>query len=383
MTSTVSFTEFFGFDNPFSLAPEEKEKIWADQKELKENLENIIKISLMTSPTKLIIYYGDWGSGKTHAMRYFTNEENLQNLFKPLHLSIPLTITLISPRNKVFETFYVKIVEGIYPKLVKAIKEIDSKVSPPRDPKFLRNELDKYIKNKNLVKALSQVTNPRKEMQVEKYLLMTARSTELDKLGVPRGIETYTDMIETLSDIFTFLTELNESRLRIIIWIDEGEHVFTMPSKDLLEFQAFLRDLIDHIPRNLLILINVSLRPGENVQDFIEYLGDPVKTRINRIIHSPELKPEEAIQYVEDYFLAVGKNPFENKAIDYALRIISKQAIDKKMALTPRLINVAFSNILEIAYSESIKKITREFIERIEDKLISTTFSLFLTESLL
>jgi len=376
MTSTISFTEFFGFDNPFSLAPEEKEKIWADQKELKEKLENIIKISLMTSPTKLIIYYGDWGSGKTHAMRYFTNEGNLLRLFdEPLRLSIPLTITLISPRNQAFNTFYIKIIESIYPKLVKAVKEIDAKLSSLRDPKLLQSELNKYIKNKNLVKVLSQVTNTRKEMLVEKYLLMTARGTEIDRLGVPRGIETYTDMIETLSNIFTFLMELNGSNLRIIIWIDEGEHVFTMPSKDLLEFQTFLRDLIDHIPRNLLVLINVSLRLGEKIQDFIEYLGDPVKTRISRIISSPELKPEEATQYVEDYFLVVGENPFKNKAIDYAINIISKQAKDKNIALTPRLINVAFSNILEVAYSESTKKITKDFIKSIEDKLIDITFS--------
>jgi len=379
----VSFEEFFGFDNPFLLTPEEKEKIWADQKKLREELETIIKISLLTSPTKLVVYYGDWGSGKTHAMRYFTNKDNLQSLLKPISLNPPINVPLISPRNRVFDTFYIKIMENLYPEIVKVVKDISKKLEETvRSPKLLENELNKYIGNKNLIKALSQLINTRKKFLVEKFLFLTAKSTELDKLGIPRGIETYTDKIEILSDILSLLAEINKTR--IIIWIDEGEHVFTMPSKDLLEFQTFLRDLIDHLPKNLLILINVSLRSGEKIQDFLEYLGDPVQTRINRFIHSPELKPEEAIQYVEDYFKAVGaKNPFDKEAIKYAVNIISSQAKERNMALTPRIINVAFSNILEIAYLQSKKKITKEFVERIKNDLIFATFSYSSTESLL
>ena len=384
MVGVVSFREFFGFDNPFSLTPEEKEKIWADQKELKQEVENIIKLFLMTSPTRLIILYGDWGSGKTHAMRYFTNEENLKSLSEPLHLTTPLAISLICPTNQAFNTLYIKIVEKIYPRLVEVVKVIDDSLGSLRDPRLLQSELSKYIENKNLVKVLSQVTDTRKEMLVEKYLLMTAKPTELDKLGVPRGISTYVDMIETLSNIFTFLMESNKY-LKIIIWIDEGEHVFAMTGKDLLEFQTFLRDLIDHVPRNLLILINASLKPGQSVQEFVEYLGEPNRRRINRVISSPEMRPEEAIQYVKDYLQLLERNPFETNTIESTIAIIAEEAKNRGLALTPALVNAAFSVILDTAYFEKKDTITIEFINNIKDKLISATFSQYryTTESLL
>ena len=378
----LSFKEFFGFDNPFRLTPEEKERLWADQQKLKEELENIIKISLLTSPTKLVVYYGDWGSGKTHAMRYFTNKDNLESLLKSTNLNPPITIPLISPRNRVFDTFYIKIMENLYPKIAEVVIEISKKIGETvRDPKLLKDKLNKYIENKNLIKALSQLINTRKKFLVEKFFFLTVRGNELDKLGIPRGIETYTDKIEVLSNVFLLLTE--ENKTRIIIWIDEGENVFNMPSKDLLEFQTFLRDLVDHMPKNLLILINASLRRGEKIQDFLEYLGDPIQTRINKLIYSPELKPKEAIQYVEDYFKTTRKSPFSKEIIRAIVNIISKESKERGMALTPRIINVAFSNILEMAYLRSKKRITKEFINSIKDDLVFATFSYPSTQSLL
>lgn len=66
--------KYFLRDNPFSMTPSTREVVWANRDEVRRRFEGIFETSLSTSPSRIIINWGDWGSGKTHAMLYFSSE---------------------------------------------------------------------------------------------------------------------------------------------------------------------------------------------------------------------------------------------------------------------------------------------------------------------
>lgn len=70
-----SYTQFKLQSNPFRLTPalSSEELIWAGFPELKKRIENRILKAIKIPNSSLILNWGDYGSGKTHAARYFTN----------------------------------------------------------------------------------------------------------------------------------------------------------------------------------------------------------------------------------------------------------------------------------------------------------------------
>ena len=77
-----SYTQFNLKSNPFRLTPalSSDELIWAGFPDLKKRIENRILKAIKIPNSSLILNWGDYGSGKTHAARYFTNLNILSNL---------------------------------------------------------------------------------------------------------------------------------------------------------------------------------------------------------------------------------------------------------------------------------------------------------------
>ena len=76
------YTQFNLNSNPFclTLAFSSDVLIWAGFPELKKRIENRILKAIKIPNSSLILNWGDYGSGKTHAARYFTNLNVLSNL---------------------------------------------------------------------------------------------------------------------------------------------------------------------------------------------------------------------------------------------------------------------------------------------------------------
>ena len=68
--------------NPFRLTPaiNSNELIWAGFTNVKEELEKRIKRSIAIPNSSLILNWGEYGSGKTHAIRYFAKNDVLSSL---------------------------------------------------------------------------------------------------------------------------------------------------------------------------------------------------------------------------------------------------------------------------------------------------------------
>src|SRR5882672_8003226 len=76
-------------DNPFTATPATGRPIWCGMPQLKSELERRLEISLKTSPSSIVLNWGHYGSGKTHAARYFTSEQTLQEISASAGLAEP------------------------------------------------------------------------------------------------------------------------------------------------------------------------------------------------------------------------------------------------------------------------------------------------------
>ena len=86
--------------NPFRITPSTNvtEIIWAGFPELKKQIETRIKYSINIPNSSLVLNWGEYGSGKTHALRYFSTQQVLTDI--AAENTIPYSIDLRFPKSK-------------------------------------------------------------------------------------------------------------------------------------------------------------------------------------------------------------------------------------------------------------------------------------------
>jgi len=95
-----TFDKFELKTNPFRMTPaiNSDELIWAGFPEVKNKLETRIKRSIKIPNTSLILNWGEYGSGKTHAARYFNKKTVLQDLAGSTQ--VPFSLDISFPKSK-------------------------------------------------------------------------------------------------------------------------------------------------------------------------------------------------------------------------------------------------------------------------------------------
>jgi hypothetical protein len=380
--STYSLAKRFNLrDNPFGIVPYPKEIIWANHKKFKAEIENVIRFSIASTPSKFVAcVYGDWGIGKSHAARYFSDSRTLEVLAKEVGVSSPLSLLIIFPMSDVFDSLYLDIVEEIgINKIKKMVADVIEETGTLKSETALVNNLKGIIQDERLAKVLSRIN--RSSEAVERYILLSAKSSDLKTLGIARAIMTSSDKLKTLAGIFNLATHKLYSR--IILWIDDMERVEFLSGKDLFELQVFIRDLLEHVPQKLNIIANFTLKPGQKVEDMIRYFGEAIFYRINRIIRAEPLTKEDYLEYIGGLLEAYREPktqkkdlffPFEKSALEFVFEEMQKRGA----SVVPRNINNVLSHILELAFAkEDIKVIKKQFIESkdVSDKIFQVLFT--------
>jgi len=370
-------------DDPFAITPDMDKIVWADREAFLRQLKNAMRRALQSTPSRIIAcIWGEWGAGKTHAMSYFSKPEVMKKIVEEIGISIPslpISIPIIFPLDNTLDTIYLEIIGKIgVDTIIKALDKIELKFQSIRSEEAYLAELSKYM-DPRVAEAFAKLKG-RKRFVFERYLSMTATSTELKNAGIARGISTSTDKVRTISGILNLLTATIASR--VIVWIDDLERIGDRPGKDVFEFQYFIRDLLDFIPHNLLIVFNMTLLPGEKVEERLAYLGPAIKSRISDQIIVESLTMEEYLSYVRDllgYFRVkpITKEdeffPFEKDALE----LIYAEMKQKQIPLTPRQINDVLSFALFQAMNEEGRTdplITKRFVEKHVINSIKVTF---------
>lgn len=348
-------------DNPFAIVPSRiAESIkWADVIDLKNKVESRIINSMQTSPSCIVLNWGEWGGGKTHAGLYFTQEDTLKELAKRAGTSFPIAFLVSLPRasKDVIKVMYLDVLGKLgfknfwhcLQKVHKALKgkshRIFSRLTGSEEfaESFMKLAmLESQDEDYNLLRA---------------YFNLSMTKADLRKLGLARDIESITDMINILTTILNIMVYDDTPGLplysELFLWIDELEDILSLPTKEQDMLRNFLRDLIDYVPNNLTLFLNFTLKTPLEFEDISSYLGDACLSRVRYQLNFSELTKENALQYVKELldFSQIKEKvptdcyPFEEESL--------KNLIVKLPLRTPRKINEECTILIESAIAET------------------------------
>jgi hypothetical protein len=288
---------------------------------------------------------------------------------------LPISLPLTFPGGNVSDTIYLDIIEQIgVDRIIQALKTLEPKEGTIRSVEVLQKKVREYI-DARVAEAFVSLKG-KKPFLFQRYLSMTASSTELKSAGVARGIETSSDKIRTISGTLNLLTGTIASR--VFIWFDDLERIGDLPGREVFGFQHLIRDLLDNVPSNLVMIFNMTLMPGEKVEDRLVFLGDAIKYRISDKIIVQQFTKEEFLSYVRD-LLAFNREkaktgnelfPFEETALDFVFSKLKEGGIP----LEPRNVNEALSSVLFEVMKDSAKReptISKAYVQTHIDSILS------------
>lgn len=349
-------------DNPFRMTPAIRadEIVWAGFPELKARFKKRIKRSMRLSNSCLILNWGEWGSGKTHAANYFNLEEVLQELSGGLAPPYSLKITFPVTKKPVNDMFTL------------IIDHID--IHSLRDDfSELADELAEFINSFSSSTFISSIVKAFFDKKLDEslfkeYLYGTISNPDfkiIKKFGMLRKIEGDDDRIKVLGGLFTCLSYKQKVYSNVVIWLDEFENISLLNNVNIENINNFIRDLLDNTPNYLLVFLNFTLKELIDIGDLSHYLSEAVISRVRDRIYFEQPNMKELKAYLKELLnndlYRIGKPlkgrpyfPFPGTAIDTVVKELGEISL--------RRYNEAFSILLEIAELEEIKKITSQFV---------------------
>ena len=375
-------------DNPFgTTAPSiERPIVWSGRATLKEDLVEILKASLVTSPSRIIINWGEWGAGKTHAMKYFSQEENLEPISKEMKEKPGYSIYIVCPRRDVLELMYLSIIESIgLKKLRTMIEKIVFESKQMMDIANARDRLERFGFSHAIAGALQALRSrsSRVRTTAARYFYLEASGADLKTIQVPKRIRSGIDMLRTLAQFLKLFVSEDSPYSRFFLWIDEMETMETLTGKDLTDLRFFLRSMVDLVPQGLTIFLNITAKATE-LESFYTYLGAAVLERVYKVIEFPLMNAGDVVDYVDGllnspiYRRHEDKEMLQKKApemyrlypftADAVLSTYKRLTRHIRRKPTPRNINDALSTVLDLAIRD--KKIFENLknMEKMIDK---------------
>jgi hypothetical protein len=362
-------------DNPFAATPATGRPIWCGMQQLKSDLERRIEISLKTSPSSIVLNWGHYGSGKTHAAKYFTSDQTLQELSASAGSATPPLAFYIGfprvDRGAVFNLTSSIIgkfgVTDFASKLEQAKTALDASGAG-----LFANLLQEYCDDSELQKIFHKLIEgePEDQDKIGRVLFGNTSAGDLRDLQIARKPDSVADLcriVTTAFNLFTYRSnQVAPLHPAIHLWIDEFEDISSLSGKEQDALAAYLRNLMDWCPRHLAIFLNFTLTPVQGLQDLGLYLGEAVQSRIRHKIEFAEPDKPVIKAYVREMLNAPGLRPqptqpndhfgpFEADAIEAVLEAVTPR--------TPRRVNEALSFFLDLA--AGTPKTTRISIEMI------------------
>lgn len=372
----MNLTDYNLQENPFRIGPPLKANdiIWAGFGTLKSQIEQRIKIGIQTTPSKIILNWGRYGSGKTHAANYFTRKNRIDEIRNELGAQPVKAIKISLPRtgNDPVQAFFRSFLGQV------SLKNILNDIKLVVD----RVTLDETI---NLIRAVSSDSvistvfekfarglNDFELAQMEGYLFGDTTRSTLSKLGLPAGLKDDEQVVNFLSTYINVITQDSTPYSLLVLWVDEFEDIDTLNKISQDRVTTFLRQLFDKSPNKFCLFLNFTPKTFYNIEDLSITLGEALSTRARLRITFEEPSVQEAKNYIDElmnnvlYRPTAGDRfvPFEsNNVIFYILDHIGRLSIRK--------INEVFSLLLELALIYEKPMIDVAFIDQIKDELVA------------
>lgn len=350
--------------NPFRTTPASnpEEIIWAGFKDVKKRMENRIKQSIRIPNSSLVLNWGEYGSGKTHAAKFFQKQDVLADLSDGFSLPYPILIYFPQGKEPVKELF------------IQVIDKLDIEVLREKfRNKYTHEVFGQCTDNiliQNILHLLFDETVAATQMKA--YLYGNAQiKAEFIREGVQRKLESDSDYTEFLAALFSFLTYGKSVFSCVIFWIDEFENMALLNLANVSKMNNCVRTLMDKAPNNLLIFLNLTQSAMMDVDDLSAYLQEGVLNRIKDRIPLPTPGTTEVKEYLEDLLnnpiCRIGEpqgfTPFTEDVVDSIIK-------DLKGSVPLRKYNEVFSSLLEYAISEEKDVIDNDYYQSIKSEII-------------
>ena len=354
--------------NPFRTTPASNpnEIIWAGFDDVRGKIENRIKRAISIPNSSLVLIWGEYGSGKTHAARFFQKEDILSRLSGE-EKTLPIPFLLDFPQGK------------------EPVKELYTQVIDKLNLKDLRKQFEKLnitdilqkctdnVLIQNILKLLFD--NQVSETLIKTYLYGNAPIKVFTQNNVQRKLESDNDYTEFLAALFSFLAYEKNKFSCVILWFDEFENIATLNMANVTKMNGCIRTLMDKAPNNLLIFMNLTQSAMMDVDDLSAYLQESVLSRIKEKIELPI--PDET--QVKEYLKGLLNNPIYrlNEKKDscefspFSEDVVNMIIKDLGASASLRKYNEIFSALLENAIYDEKDEIDLNYYNRIKNEILS------------
>jgi len=381
----------YGLSRPsFQLDPELDCTIFAGRRDVKDRMHSIISRILLSEKggSRGVLIYGDYGSGKTHALHYFCKQVSKQGGVEVLPIFVPqLQVDARSTPSDLFRS----IITAISPV---AIFKLLSKIWDAHQDELHNDSnrrismIRKSVQNSNLLHIIDKI-NARaphtKNRDLVKKWLLGERCTSKEKriLGVDSDNSNVNTAAKTLLSLLKLFSQFEKRR--VILLIDELETLMILPQRRLGDFQTFFNQLLG-TEQDLITVLAITLDatledcninrllsvnqfiPPENIiylksfgepRDVIEFMKElvlqlrPADVDISELVKRAKEETEETVQ--EDLF------PFAAEALD----LMCQPILESGSSLSPRNIENAATQCLGEAMHKSKRIITTKEVSRV------------------
>lgn len=359
-------------ENPFRTGPSinPSDLIWAGFPELKRKIEERIKFSIQTTPSRIVLNWGRYGSGKTHAANYYTKTSRIIELSTEAHKPITRYIKINLPRTSKdpVQSFLRSFLGQISLQKIKADFDL---LKAAKSEEFV-NEILEASSNDGVITELFKLIinnqDPLEFSSIDSYLFGDNTKGTLVKLGLPSGLKDDEQIVNFISTYINCITYGKTLYSAFILWLDEFEDIDTLNKASQDRVTTFLRQLFDKTPNNFLLFLNFTPKTFYNIEDLSITLGEALTTRAKLQINFEQPSIREAVIYVKDlinpFIITTNSDfgPFSSEAIEFIIEHIG--------SLSVRKINEVFSFIIEMACLSETRNITIEYVESIKDEIV-------------
>lgn len=298
--------------NPFPFVPSAEVTIWAGLPKTREALEDVV-VTVQpddVGTSEFVVIHGDWGAGKSHAMRYFTHSINKLGKNKAIYLSeigggkgLSFSVLCERIRDQLNEDETRNRIIGTVKRSVEKLSEktIEEKIPHP---------------DRKIVRSIS-------------------REGKIPELG--KDDYSATKDLGVLFRVITSSIDGDEPAFgAIYLFLDEVEFVANEKAPLQIAFFNSLRSLLNEVTEHFALVLSFTL-PTAVVEAVVPpYLQDRM-TR--QYIECQEFDTEEAKKFVQEYLSLVRPDNFSHSQPFYPFSEAAINTIfEREPTLVPRKI---------------------------------------------
>lgn len=363
---SISLESYGLSSDPFPLHPTSSVTTWAGRVRERETLLDIVRTPLSTDigTSEFTVIHGDYGAGKSHALRYldFMVNEGRKDEFRSLAIYVP---TIKMDSKTTFLRLYKEIVQIVdETRLIALAKKVqvsfnvakneirESLVSPGGVAEAID---DQYVDEKVLstindsdVPMLKLVLNIAEgNEQGLSYLRGTAQPPT--GLGLTGRVDSDFAAAKTLGGLFRVLTlSINgqpPASLATYLFLDEVETILDDRQTELQQFFQGVRNLVNELPYNFCLLMSFTADTA-----LIEaVIPQSVLQRMTRAryVEFPTLTPDDAREFVKELFKQYRPEGFHKDNPFHPFSVESIElALERVIQMTPRQLFRVLNGIL-------------------------------------